>query len=161
MTTPNQNKMKKIISVRTFQCMIVALLLPLTISCSADDEKLSVEHDHGVNAKGENSPKVYEYVEQMPEYKGGQEAMMQFLGKNIKYPNAAKEAEVEGIVVLQFVVQTDGTLKDIEVVKDLGYGTAEEAVRVLKMMDGQWKSGKQNGAPILVRYTLPVRYAMR
>lgn len=108
-----------------------------------------------------DTSKVYEYVEQMPFFHGGEKAMLQFLGENIKYPKAAIEAKTEGIVVLSFVVQKDGMLTDINIIRDLGNGTAEEAVRVTKLMQGKWQAGRQNGIALPVRYTLPVRFTIK
>lgn len=105
--------------------------------------------------------KAYTYVEQMPKFKEGEAEMMKFLGKNIRYPEEAKEAGVEGIVVLSFVVDHEGRLDDIQVIKGLGKGTDEEAVRVVKLMSGNWLPGRQDGKAVPVRYTLPIRYAIK
>ncbi|SFH27772.1 outer membrane transport energization protein TonB [Pontibacter chinhatensis] len=104
--------------------------------------------------------KPYTYVEQMPTFPGGDGEMMKYLGKNIRYPAAAQRAGVEGLVVLSFVVSSTGEISDIQVVKQLGAGTDEEAVRVVKSMP-KWTPGKQNGRAVPVRYTLPVRFTIR
>ncbi|WP_299754141.1 M56 family metallopeptidase [uncultured Pontibacter sp.] len=105
--------------------------------------------------------KPYTYVEQMPTFKGGDAAMMAFLGKNIRYPEQAQETGTEGLVVLSFVVEDNGSLRDISILKPLGNGTDEEAIRVIKMMDGNWIPGRQNGQAVPVRYTLPIRFAIK
>jgi periplasmic protein TonB len=104
--------------------------------------------------------KPYTYVEQMPTFPGGDTEMMKYLGKNIRYPAAAQRAGVEGLVVLSFVVSNTGEISDIQVVKALGAGTDEEAVRVVKSMP-KWTPGKQNGRAVPVRYTLPVRFTIK
>jgi periplasmic protein TonB len=104
--------------------------------------------------------KPYTYVEQMPEFPGGEGEMLKYLGKNIRYPAAAQRAGVEGLVVLSFVVSRTGEISEIEVVKSLGSGTDEEAMRVVKTMP-KWSPGKQNGRTVPVRYTLPVRFAIK
>lgn len=104
--------------------------------------------------------KPYTYVEQMPTFPGGESEMMKYLGKNIRYPAAAQRAGIEGIVVLSFVVSKTGEISEIEVLKSLGGGTDEEAVRVVKTMP-KWTPGKQNGRAVPVRYTLPVRYTIK
>ncbi|WP_266203218.1 energy transducer TonB [Pontibacter kalidii] len=104
--------------------------------------------------------KPYTYVEQMPTFPGGDGEMMKYLGKNIRYPAAAQRAGVEGLVVLSFVVSNTGEISDIQVVKALGAGTDEEAVRVVKSMP-KWTPGKQNGRAVPVRYTLPVRFTIK
>lgn len=103
----------------------------------------------------------YTFVEQMPQFKGGEEEMMKFLGMNIRYPKEAKEAGTEGIVVASFIVEKDGTLSDIQIIKELGMGTDEEVIRVVETMSGKWLPGKQDGAPVRVQYTLPVRYTIK
>ncbi|MBF9252821.1 TonB family protein [Pontibacter sp. 172403-2] len=107
-----------------------------------------------------NDTKPYTYVEQMPQFKGGDTEMMKFLGSNIRYPQEAQDAGLEGLVVLSFVVEKDGTLQDIEILKKLGGGTDKEAARVVKLMDGLWTPGEQDGKLVAVRYTLPIRFAL-
>ncbi|MFD3002188.1 energy transducer TonB [Pontibacter toksunensis] len=104
--------------------------------------------------------KPYTYVEQMPTFPGGESEMLKYLGKNIRYPAAAQRAGIEGIVVLSFVVSRTGEISEIQVIKKLGGGTDEEAVRVVKSMP-KWTPGKQNGRTVPVRYTLPVRYTIK
>ncbi len=104
--------------------------------------------------------KPYTYVEQMPSFPGGETEMLKYLGKNIRYPAAAQRAGIEGIVVLSFVVSKTGEISEIQVIKSLGGGTDEEAMRVVKTMP-KWTPGKQNGRAVPVRYTLPVRYTIK
>lgn len=105
--------------------------------------------------------KPYAYVEQMPSFKGGETEMLKFLGRNIRYPKAAQEAGAEGLVVVSFVVEADGSLHDITVLKKLHDDADAEAVRVVERMNGQWNAGKQNGVTVPVRYTLPIRFAIK
>ncbi|GAA4439923.1 hypothetical protein GCM10023188_36570 [Pontibacter saemangeumensis] len=105
--------------------------------------------------------KPYNYVEQMPQFKGGEAEMMKFLAMNVRYPKEAQEAGVEGLVVLSFVVGPDGKLSGFQVIKRLGAGTDEEALRVVKLMDGKWQAGKQDGKVVPVNYTLPVRFTLK
>ncbi|GAB3202669.1 protein TonB [Pontibacter aydingkolensis] len=104
--------------------------------------------------------KPYTYVEQMPSFPGGEMEMLKYLSKNIRYPAAAQRAGVEGLVVLSFVVSKTGEISEIQVVKNLGAGTDEEAMRVVKTMP-KWTPGKQNGRAVPVRYTLPVRFTIK
>ncbi|GAB3537295.1 M56 family metallopeptidase [Pontibacter brevis] len=105
--------------------------------------------------------KPYTYVEQMPQFRGGESEMLKYLGENIRYPKEAQEAKVEGLVVVRFTINYNGSLEDIEVIKKLGKGTDEEAIRVVKMMNGSWEPGRQNGKVVPVQYTLPIRFALR
>lgn len=103
---------------------------------------------------------IFTFVEQNPEFPGGLEAMYKYLGKNIRYPAVASRNGLEGNVILQFVVGKEGEISDIQVVKSLGGGTDEEAIRVVKTMP-KWAPGKQNGRSVNVRYTLPVRFKLQ
>jgi TonB family protein len=86
--------------------------------------------------------------------------MIKFLGGNIQYPKDARDNGLEGLAVLSFVVETDGTLSEVQTVKKLSPSTDAEAVRVVKLMSGKWTAGQQNGKAVRVRYTLPIRFAL-
>ncbi len=103
----------------------------------------------------------FTYVEQMPSFKGGETEMLKFLGRNIRYPKESQAAGNEGLVVVSFVVNKDGSLSEVEVVKSLDEATDAEALRVVKNMNGNWEPGMQNGATVPVRYSLPVRFSLR
>jgi protein TonB len=102
---------------------------------------------------------VYPVVEINPEYPGGEAAFGKFLQKNIRYPQIAKENGVQGKAYLQFIVERDGSLTDIKIIKSPGSGTGEEAARVLKMSP-HWKPGVQNGNKVRVQYTIPVNFSL-
>ncbi|OCX50621.1 energy transducer TonB [Mucilaginibacter sp. PPCGB 2223] len=102
---------------------------------------------------------VFTAVEINPEYPGGEAALGKFLQKNIRYPSIAKENNIQGKVYIQFVVERDGSLTDIKVIREPGSGTGDEAVRVLKMSP-HWKPGVQNGKPVRVQFTLPVNFSL-
>ncbi len=102
---------------------------------------------------------VFTAVEVEPVPKGGLDAFYKFLGDKIKYPNAAKEAGTQGRVILQFVVEKDGSLTDIKVMREPGNGLGEEATRVLKLAP-RWTPGVQNGKPVRVQYTIPVNFSL-
>ncbi|MDO6390270.1 M56 family metallopeptidase [Pontibacter sp. BT731] len=113
-------------------------------------------------SEGESdAEKPYTYVEQMPQFNGGEAEMMKFMGRNIRYPKDAQEVGVEGLVVLSFVVDKNGGLQDITILKTLHESLDKEALRVVEKMQGQWSPGRQNGVVVPVRYTLPVRFAIK
>jgi protein TonB len=103
--------------------------------------------------------KIFTSVEQMPEFPGGQAALLKYLQNNIRYPATAREENIQGKVVLKFVVDKDGNVTNIEIARDIGGGCGKEAERVVKGMP-KWKAGKQNGAPVKVYYTLPVSFKL-
>ncbi|WP_461066246.1 energy transducer TonB [Spirosoma horti] len=98
-------------------------------------------------------------VEQQPEYPGGLDALRTFLGKNLNYPRSAASAGVSGRVYVSFVVNTDGSLTDIQVLKGIGFGCDEEAVRVMQKMP-HWRPGKQAGRAVRVKYNLPISFTL-
>ncbi len=102
---------------------------------------------------------VFKVVEQMPSFPDGQAALMRFLGQNIEYPTIAKENGVEGMVVVTFVVDKDGTINNAQVVKGIGAGCDEEALRVVRLMP-KWQPGKQRGQPVKVQFNLPIRFKL-
>jgi periplasmic protein TonB len=104
-------------------------------------------------------PQIFTYVEQMPEFPGGDAARMKYLSENIHYPDAAREAGVDGKVIVKFVVSEDGSISDITVLRDFGYGSADEAKKVVSKMP-KWKAGKQNGRPVKVYFTLPITFKL-
>jgi len=104
--------------------------------------------------------KVFDVVEQMPQYKGGDQALMDYLNKSIKYPVIAEENGIQGRVVCTFVVERDGSITDVKVVRSVDPSLDKEAVRVLKAMP-KWIPGKQNGSAVRVKFTLPVTFKLQ
>lgn len=102
---------------------------------------------------------LYTIVEQMPEFPGGTEELMKYLGKKTKYPPLAIRMGVEGSVYVQFVVTKEGSIDAVQVVKGLSKECDEEAMRVIKSMPN-WKAGKQNGRAVAVKYVLPIKFKM-
>ena len=98
---------------------------------------------------------VYQFVEEMPEYPGGEEKLRKFIKDNLVYPEGAHESRIQGTVYLSFVVEKDGNLSDIKVIRGIGGGCDEEAIRIVKKMP-KWKPGKQGGENVAVKYTIPV-----
>ena len=104
--------------------------------------------------------KVFDVVEQMPQFKGGDAALMDYLNKNIKYPVIAEENGIQGRVVTTFVVERDGSITDVKVIKSVDPSLDKEAVRVVKSMP-KWNPGKQNGSAVRVKYTVPVTFRLQ
>lgn len=103
---------------------------------------------------------VFTIVEEMPSFPGGEAKLFEYLGKNIKYPQIAKEAGISGVVYVNFVVGSSGNITDVKVLRGIGGGCDEEAVRVVKNMP-DWKPGKQRGKPVKVSYNLPIRFSLK
>jgi len=103
--------------------------------------------------------KIFTAVEQNPEFPGGLDAFYKYLGKTIRYPAVARENNTQGRVVVQFVCERDGSLTDIKVVRSIGDGCDEEAIRVVKNSP-KWKPGIQNGRPVRVMYSVPINFTL-
>ena len=104
--------------------------------------------------------KVLEKAEVMPEFPGGEQAMMQCVADNVKYPQEAIDKEISGRVMVGFVVEKDGSISDVKVVKGIGGGCDEEAVRVVNAMP-KWKPGMDKGKPVRVSYMMPFSFKLQ
>ena len=110
--------------------------------------------------KPEVSTKVFDVVEEMPSFPGGNGALMSYLASNIKYPVVAQENGVQGRVIVSFVVERDGSISDVRVARSVDPSLDREAQRVVKSMP-RWKPGKQNGSAVRVKYTVPVVFRLQ
>ncbi|MCK9422782.1 MAG: energy transducer TonB [Bacteroidales bacterium] len=103
---------------------------------------------------------IFTVVEEQPGYPGGEEARISFLQSNIKYPEEAKELGIQGKVFVTFVVEVDGSITDVRVLRGIGGGCDEEAIRVVKSMP-KWIPGKQRGVPVRVQFNLPIKFTLQ
>ena len=126
---------------------VLALLLIVNTNAMAQNKKAA-------------NDKVLEKAEVMPEFPGGEQAMMKFVSENVQYPEKAKEKEISGRVLVGFIVEKDGSVNEVKIVQGIGGGCDEEAVRVVKAMP-KWKPGKQDGKTVRVSYTMPFFFKMQ
>lgn len=112
------------------------------------------------NTSQESQEKVYDVVEVMPSFPGGQSALMQYLASSIKYPVVAQENGVQGRVVVSFVVERDGSITDVQVARSVDPSLDREAQRVVRNMP-RWIPGKQNGQAVRVKYNVPVAFRLQ
>ena len=126
---------------------VLALLLMVNTNAMAQNKKAA-------------NDKVLEKAEVMPEFPGGEQAMMDFVAKNVQYPKEAMEKEISGRVLVGFIVEKDGSISETEIVKGIGGGCDEEAVRVVKAMP-KWKPGKEKGKPVRVSYMMPIFFKLQ
>jgi len=138
--------MKKLIAI----CFILCGLLSNIYSVPQNVE-------FGTTATASDS--IHIKVDEMPEFPGGQNAMLQFISKNIQYPKFAKERGIQGRVVVKFVVQKDGSISNVEVMRSVDEHLDAEVVRLVKSMPN-WKPGKHNGEVVNVQYVLPVVFKL-
>ena len=126
------------------------------------DETTEIEEYIAIEVEEEvvDEAAIFTVVESMPEFKGGMAELYAYLGSNIKYPVMAKESGIQGKVYVTFVVERDGSITDVKVLRGIGGGCDEEAIRVVQTLP-RWKPGKQRGKPVRVQYNLPVRFTLQ
>ena len=134
-------------------CAVFSIASANAAFAQTQTKELTQAGPKGDSAK---APLIYSFVEQMPTPTFN---MNEYLGANLKYPEKAKRKNVQGRVVIQFAIYEDGSINDASVLKRIGSGCDEEALRVIKAMPA-WKPGKQNGKPVKVRYTQPITFAL-
>lgn len=111
------------------------------------------------NAKVENADVPLEKVDQMPQFPGGEREMLRFIKNNLRYPLSAQDNGVQGTVIINFVVDREGKIINVKIVKGIGYGCDEESLRVIQKMP-PWNPGKQRGQAVLVSFTMPIRFVL-
>lgn len=110
-----------------------------------------------VFSQEENS--VLTIVEQMPEFPGGLDSLISFIRENVRYPETAKELKIQGTVFVQIIVEKDGSITNVKVLRGIGGGCDEEAVRLALSMP-KWKAAKQNGKEVRCYYNLPIKFKL-
>jgi len=139
-----------------FICFFMALLFAFPSMAQQKDSSKQAK----TKADTSHPTKIFEANHELPEPPGGTEAFYVYLSKHIKMPKEAVDANAQGTVYITMVVTKKGRIKDVKVKNDpVGYGCAEEAMRVLKKMP-RWKPAKMNGVPVAVRYTVPVTFKL-
>ena len=153
----NQSKSKQ--SFRWIYLSILPMLFGMFFLFSCSTESEPANGLEKVEQLTEPSD-VFKVVEEMPEFPGGQDEMMKYIYTNITYPQEARKDGIEGLVVVQYVVGKDGKINDAKVVREIGGGCDEEALRVVNSMP-KWNPGKQRGKIVDVQYNLPVRFKLQ
>lgn len=112
---------------------------------------------HSDKSRAHDSNKVYDRVETMPQFPGGSEALLVYLKKNLRYPAAARRSRAEGKVFVQYVVDTDGSITNVKVIRGISPALDAEAVRVVQAMP-KWTPGYTKGVPCKVKFVLPITF---
>jgi len=107
----------------------------------------------------EAEPEIPTFVQEMPSFEGGESALFQFIADNIKYPQSAKESNVQGKVYVSFVIDANGHVTRVKLLRGIGSGCDEEAMRVISMMP-TWNAGRQNGRAVSVLFNLPIVFKL-
>lgn len=143
--------------------LIIMLLFSLKISLATaqnDKNTIIVSDTISEMTNDAQSEKVYDVVEMPPSFPGGMAALQSYIRNNIKYPVAAKKNGIEGRVVVEFVVEKDGTLSNVKAFRPADPSLDQEAIRLVESMP-KWNPGKNNGEPVNVRYTIPITFRLQ
>lgn len=154
------NDLAAIVETKVAENANVTTEQPVAVALPADTVKPADVKYVPVEVKEQLTGTVFEVVEQMPEFPdGGMSGLMEYFRKNMRYPKAAKEAGTQGRVTVQFVVDKDGSIKDVRVLRSVDKEMDAEAIRLVKTMP-KWKPGTQRGVAVPVRYTVPVAFRL-
>lgn len=133
----------------------------IQIDVEADEETEVEEYiPIEVEEEVEEEAPIFIVVESMPQFPGGEEKLYEYLGNTMKYPQMAKESQISGTVYVTFVIEKNGSVTDARILRGIGGGCDEEALRVVRAMP-KWSPGKQRGKPVRVQYNLPVRFILQ
>ena len=134
----------------------------IDINAEVDQDEVIEEYEFVPEIEEEEivEAEIFKVVEEMPEFPGGAAKMMEFIQKNIKYPMMARESDIQGRVFVNFVVEPDGTITNVTVMRGIGGGCDEEALRVVQSMPN-WKPGKQRGSAVRCSFTVPIIFKLQ
>ena len=135
----------------------------IDINAEVDQDEVIEEYDFTPPEIEEEEiveAEIFKVVEEMPEFPGGAAKMMEYIQKNIKYPMMARESDIQGRVFVNFVVEPDGTITNVMVMRGIGGGCDEEALRVVQSMPN-WKPGKQRGSAVRCSFTVPIIFKLQ
>jgi TonB family protein len=169
MTKTNSGKFEH---VKLMSALIASVLIGwgiFTVTCQAQVEQTQTKTEEIIPLSAEplaQKPEVpaqpdtiFIVVDEMPEFPGGDEARMKFMVENLKYPENAKKSGIQGRVFVTFVVEKDGTVTDVSVLRGIGGGCDEEAVRVIEAMP-KWLPGRHRSEPVRVRFNMPIHFSL-
>ncbi|MBR5216678.1 MAG: energy transducer TonB [Bacteroidales bacterium] len=134
----------------------------IDINAEVDQDEVIEEYEFVPEIEEEEivEAEIFKVVEEMPEFPGGAAKMMEFIQKNIKYPMMARESDIQGRVFVNFVVEPDGSITNVTVMRGIGGGCDEEALRVVQSMPN-WKPGKQRGSAVRCSFTVPIIFKLQ
>lgn len=156
---PEAPKVEEVLQIAENDAKVEQSTIQASDNKEAVEIKYTPKHVEPVEEKVEEE-QIFQVVEEMPEYPGGMAECLKFISSNIKYPTIAQENGVQGRVIVQFVVNQDGSIVDPVVMRSVDPYLDKEALRVIKMMP-KWKPGKQRGKAVRVKYTVPVTFKLQ
>ncbi len=150
-------KMVFVIPAAVVLTLIFSISVTDRVVAQSDTEAKKVENAQEPVKKSQKEEVIFTVVEKMPEYSGGKEAMFKFISNNVKYPEEARKSGKQGTVYITYVVEKDGKVNDVRLIRGFDKACDEEAMRVVKMMPN-WKPGMQRGEAVRVQYSLPITF---
>ncbi|MBI9036707.1 MAG: energy transducer TonB [Bacteroidales bacterium] len=169
---------EEIIPITEQKVEVHKIVAPKTITViNIVDDDVEIEDDIDIDVEADDNTEIEEYVpieeeeeaeeqeiflvvESPPSFPGGEAARKRFLGENLKYPQMAKESGIQGKVYVTFVVEPNGSVTGIKIIRGIGGGCDEEAIRVTKLMP-TWIAGKQRGKPVRVQFNMPIKFTLQ
>jgi len=169
---------EEIIPITEQKVEVQKIVAPKTITViNIVDDDVEIEDDIDIDIEADDDTEIEEYVpieeeeeaeeqeiflvvESPPSFPGGEAARKRFLGENLKYPQMAKESGIQGKVYVTFVVEPNGSVSGIKILRGIGGGCDEEAIRVTKLMP-KWIAGKQRGKPVRVQFNMPIKFTLQ
>jgi len=150
-------KFSTLFSLLTFSTMINLSMAQNNTTATSPNTSPAISQEQVKDCTMINGERVYTNADEMPSFPGGTDAFASYLKSNIKYPEQAKSGRVYGKVFISFVIGRDGTVKNAAILRGIGNGCDEEALRVVNMMP-KWNPGQKDGRPVAVQYALPINF---
>jgi len=161
----SKSKTNKLAMLKMVFVLPLAVILTIVISISISEKVVSQDVDKGDKVKvvktesSTQEEQVFEVVEQMPRFPGGDNARIKFIKENIKYPKEALEKGISGTVFVSFVVEKDGSISNVKLLKGIGGGCDKEALRVVSMLPN-YEPGLQDGKPVRTQFNIPISFKL-
>ncbi len=152
-------KMIFILSVSIIFSMFFSVTLPERLIAQEPEKSVPAKKENTTIEKTAQKEDVFVVVEKMPAYPGGDEARIKFLKENMKYPQEARQKGISGRVFVTFVVEKDGSTTNVKILRGIGGGCDEEAIRVVSLMPA-WNPGLEKGKPVRVQFNLPIMFSL-
>ncbi len=164
-TMMSKQKRKSQTIIKTLLGVPLMLLIVFVVSCSTEVNEVEVLEVEAKEVKEteevkEEQSQIFTVVEQMPAFKGGDAARIKYLSENIKYPEEARKNGIQGRVFVTFVVEEDGSISDVKLLRGIGTGCDAEAIRVIENMP-KWEPGKQRGEVVRVQFNMPIMFKLK
>jgi TonB family protein len=152
-------KMFLILPVSIIISMIFSITLPAKLIAQEPEKAMPVKKENATKEKSVQNGDVFTVVEKMPSYPGGEEARIKFFAENIKYPQEARNKGITGTVYVTYVVEKDGSITNVKIIRGIGGGCDEESVRVVSSMP-KWNPGMEKGKPVRTQFNIPIKYSL-